>query len=170
VPAHQDVNNFAQAIRAIGEPIAGLASDQISMARLLTQLFEVTEQFEMKTQPQLLLLQKTMVVVEGVARTLNSNLNMWKSAEPFVRNWIERTLGPLGKLQEAGDSVRALARLALQIPTLLDEGHKAMQTLATQQQSARDPKPGTLAAMAPWQLAAIVFSSIVLATLVVQLI
>ncbi len=168
VPQTQDVNNFAQALRAIGEPILGLQADQISMARLLTQLFEVTEQFDMQTQPQLLLLQKTMVVVEGVARTLNPNLNMWKTAEPFVRAWIERTLGPFGKLEEASESVKALARLALQLPTLLDEGHKAMQTLAAQQEEAAQPKPGTLAAMAPWQLAALVFSSVVLAAMVAQ--
>jgi ubiquinone biosynthesis protein len=168
VPQTQDVNNFAQALRAIGEPILGLQADQISMARLLTQLFEVTEQFDMQTQPQLLLLQKTMVVVEGVARTLNPNLNMWKTAEPFVRSWIERTLGPIGKLEEASESVKALARLALQLPTLLDEGHKAMQTLAAQQEAAVQPKAGTLAAMAPWQLAALVFSSVVLAAMVAQ--
>jgi ubiquinone biosynthesis protein len=97
--AHQDVQNFAQALRAIGEPIMDLPADQISMARLLTQLFEVTEQFDMQTQPQLLLLQKTMVVVEGVARTLNPNLNMWKTAEPVVQAWIERKLGPMGKME-----------------------------------------------------------------------
>jgi ubiquinone biosynthesis protein len=138
VPATQDVNNFAQALRAIGEPILGLKADQISMARLLTQLFEVTEQFDMQTQPQLLLLQKTMVVVEGVARTLNPDLNMWKTAEPIVRAWIERTLGPIGKLEEASESVKALARMALQLPTLLDQGHKAMQTLAAQQSVGDD--------------------------------
>lgn len=138
VPATQDVNNFAQALRAIGEPILGLKADQISMGRLLTQLFEVTEQFDMKAQPQLLLLQKTMVVVEGVARTLNPNLNMWKTAEPIVSAWIERTLGPIGKLEEASESVKALARMALQLPTLLDEGHKAMQTLAAQNQTEED--------------------------------
>ncbi len=169
VPQTQDVNNFAQALRAIGEPILGLQADQISMARLLTQLFEVTEQFEMRTQPQLLLLQKTMVVVEGVARTLNPNLNMWKTAEPVVRAWIERTLGPLGKLEEAGESVKALARLALQLPTLLDEGHKAMQTLAAQQEAGVQPKADTVGAMKPWALAALVFSSIVLALMVGQL-
>ena len=169
VPRTQDVNNFAQALRSIGEPILGLQADQISMARLLTQLFEVTEQFEMQTQPQLLLLQKTMVVVEGVARTLNPNLNMWKTAEPFVRSWIERTLGPLGKLEEAGESVKALARMALQLPTLLDEGHRAMQTLAAQQDVAAETKAKTIGAMQPWQLAALVFSSIVLALMVGQL-
>jgi ubiquinone biosynthesis protein len=137
VPESQDVNNFAQALRAIGEPILGLQADQISMARLLTQLFEVTEQFDMQTQPQLLLLQKTMVVVEGVARTLNPNLNMWKTAEPIVRAWIERTLGPVGKLEEAGESVKALGRLALQFPELLEEGRKALRTLAAQAKEAK---------------------------------
>jgi ubiquinone biosynthesis protein len=169
VPQTQDVNNFAQALRAIGEPILGLQADQISMARLLTQLFDVTEQFEMQTQPQLLLLQKTMVVVEGVARTLNPNLNMWKTAEPFVRAWIERTLGPIGKLEEASESVKALARMALQLPKLLDEGHKAMQTLAAQQDAAAETKAKSVGAMQPWQLAALVFSSIVLALMVGQL-
>ena len=128
-----------------------LHADQISMARLLTQLFEVTEQFDMQTQPQLLLLQKTMVVVEGVARTLNPNLNMWKTAEPVVRAWIERTLGPIGKLEEAGESVKALARMALQLPTLLEEAHKAMQTLAAQNEAASGSRnlARCCAAMAP---------------------
>ncbi len=169
VPAHQDVNNFAQALRAIGEPIIGLPADQISMARLLTQLFEVTEQFDMQTQPQLLLLQKTMVVVEGVARTLNPNLNMWKTAEPVVRAWIERTLGPIGKLEEAGESIKGLARLALQLPELLEQSHRAMQVMAAAQAVDEARKPDTLAGMAPWQLAAIVFGSIVLGTMLVQL-
>jgi ubiquinone biosynthesis protein len=130
VPQTQDVNNFAQALRAIGEPILDLPADQISMGRLLTQLFEVTEQFDMQAQPQLLLLQKTMVVVEGVARTLNPNLNMWVTAEPVVRAWIERTLGPIGKLEEAGESVKAMGRLALQFPQLVEEARKALQTLS----------------------------------------
>jgi ubiquinone biosynthesis protein len=104
-----------------------------------------------------------------VARTLNPNLNMWKTAEPFVRGWIERTLGPLGKLEEAGESVKALARMALQLPTLLDEGHRAMQTLAAQQDAAAETKAKTIAAMQPWALAALVFSSIMLALMVGQL-
>jgi ubiquinone biosynthesis protein len=137
VPATQDVRNFAQAIRAIGEPIMDLPADQISMARLLTQLFEVTDQFDMQTQPQLLLLQKTMVVVEGVARTLNPNLNMWVTAEPVVRGWIERHLGPLGKLEEAGESAKSLARLALKLPPMLEEAGKASSMLSSM---ARDGK------------------------------
>jgi ubiquinone biosynthesis protein len=78
----------------------------------------------------LLLLQKTMVVVEGVARTLNPNLNMWVTAEPVVRAWIERTLGPIGKLEEAGESIKAMGRLALQFPQLVEEARKAFQTLS----------------------------------------
>jgi ubiquinone biosynthesis protein len=130
VPDTQDVLTFAQALRAIGEPIMDLPADKISMARLLTQLFEVTEQFHMVTQPQLLLLQKTMVVVEGVARTLNPSLNMWKTAEPVVRTWIERHLGPIGKIEQAGDSLLSVGRAALNLPEMLDEAHKATRLLA----------------------------------------
>jgi ubiquinone biosynthesis protein len=130
VPTRHKVDDFAQAIRAIGEPILGLPADQISMARLLTQLFEVTEQFDMQTQPQLLLLQKTMVVVEGVARTLNPNLNMWKTAEPVVTEWLTRKLGPLGKLEQAGSSARALLNAGLKLPEILQEGEKAVKALS----------------------------------------
>jgi ubiquinone biosynthesis protein len=121
VPRDQDVADFAQALRAIGEPIMGLAAHEISMARLLTQLFEVTGQFNMVTQPQLLLLQKTMVVVEGVARTLNPELNMWVTAEPVVRSWIERKLGPIGKLEGALQSAASLGRLASMLPDVVTE-------------------------------------------------
>ncbi len=102
VPASHSVEDFAQAIRAIGEPIHQRRADEISMAKLLTLLFEITELFDMKTRPELVMLQKTMVVVEGVGRTLDPKLDMWKTAEPVVRGWIERHLGPVGKLQDAG--------------------------------------------------------------------
>ncbi|WP_428699256.1 2-polyprenylphenol 6-hydroxylase [Stappia sp.] len=120
VPADQDVDVFAQAIRAIGEPIHGHDASEISMARLLTQLLEVTELFNMRTQTQLIMLQKTMVVVEGVARTLNPHLDMWHTAEPVVRGWIERNLGPAGRLQDAATGLAALGRLAADLPLLAD--------------------------------------------------
>lgn len=120
VPAHQDVDMFAQAIRAIGEPIHGHDASEISMARLLTQLFEVTELFEMRTQTQLIMLQKTMVVVEGVARSLNPNLDMWRTAEPVVGSWITENLGPVGKFRDAGDALSALARVANDMPLFAD--------------------------------------------------
>ena len=101
VPRHHSVEAFAQAIRAIGEPIHDRTAEDISMAKLLTLLFEVTGLFDMRTRPELLLLQKTMVVVEGVARTLDPKLNMWTTAEPVVREWIERNLGPAGRIEDA---------------------------------------------------------------------
>ena len=104
--AHHSVESFAQAIRAIGEPIHNRAADEISMAKLLTLLFEVTGLFDMRTRPELLLLQKTMVVVEGVARTLDPKLNMWTVAEPVVREWIERHLGAAGTIEDAADGAR----------------------------------------------------------------
>ena len=131
VPPSEDVETFAQALRAIGEPIMGLPADQISMSRLLTQLFEVTEQFNMQTQPQLLLLQKTMVVTEGVARTLNPDLNIWKSGEPVVKGWLERKLGPLGKIEQALGATRTLSGLALRVPKLVNEAHDFHQKLDT---------------------------------------
>jgi ubiquinone biosynthesis protein len=130
IPDTQDVSTFAQALRAIGEPIMGLPAEQISMARLLTQLFEVTEQFQMQTQPQLLLLQKTMVVTEGVARTLNPNLNIWSAGEPVVRYWIERKLGPLGKIEQATGSVGSLLRLGLKLPDIIDDAHRMSRKLS----------------------------------------
>jgi ubiquinone biosynthesis protein len=121
VPRDQNPNDFAQALRAIGEPILDLSAQEISMARLLTQLFEVTGQFNMVAQPQLLLLQKTMVVVEGVARMLNPELNMWKTAEPVVRTWIERKLGIVGKIEEVANGAGAVGRLALMFPDVVNE-------------------------------------------------
>jgi ubiquinone biosynthesis protein len=116
VPRKHDVASFAQAIRAIGEPIHGQSADTISMAKLLTLLFEVTQVFDMETRPELLLLQKTMVVVEGVARTLDPAFNMWKTSEPVVASWIAGNLGPRGMIEDAGDGLRALASLARQAP------------------------------------------------------
>ena len=110
VPSHHSVDDFAQAIRAIGEPIHNRAADEISMAKLLTLLFEVTGLFDMRTRPELLLLQKTMVVVEGVARSLDPKLDMWKTAEPVVREWIERHLGPVGRVEGAAEGAMEIGR------------------------------------------------------------
>src|SRR3974390_2755824 len=100
VPPQHSVDDFAQAIRAIGEPIHNRTAENISMAKLLTLLFEVTGLFDMRTRPELILLQKTMVVVEGVARALDPRLDMWTTADPVVREWIGRNLGPVGGVEE----------------------------------------------------------------------
>jgi ubiquinone biosynthesis protein len=116
VPLKHDVAGFAQAIRAIGEPIHGQSAQTISMAKLLTLLFEVTRVFDMETRPELLLLQKTMVVVEGVARTLDPAFNMWKTAEPVVSAWIADNLGPRGMIRDVGEGVSAIIHLSRQLP------------------------------------------------------
>ena len=90
------------------------------MARLLTLLFEVTELFDMQTRPELLLVQKTMVVVEGVARSLDPEFDMWSASEPVVREWIERYLGAAGQLELAAEGVGALGRLVGELPRLAE--------------------------------------------------
>jgi ubiquinone biosynthesis protein len=119
VPAHHSVESFAQAIRAIGEPIHNRTAEEISMAKLLMLLFEVTALFDMRTRPELLLLQKTMVVVEGVARSLDPRLDMWRVADPVVREWIERHLGPVGRLEDVTEGTLELGRFFGEVPALL---------------------------------------------------
>ena len=116
VPPDQDVEAFAQAIRAVGEPIHGQTADEVSMARVLTLLFEITDLFQMRTQPQLILLQKTMVVVEGVCRKIDPHFDMWTSAEPVVRDWVVKNLGPIGYAKDARDGLVALRTLVREAP------------------------------------------------------
>ena len=119
VPPHHSVESFAQAIRAIGEPIHNRTASEISMAKLLTLLFEVTGLFDMKTRPELLLLQKTMVVVEGVARSFDPNLDMWATAAPVVREWVERHLGPAGRLEDMAQGAGEVGKFLGGVPGLL---------------------------------------------------
>jgi ubiquinone biosynthesis protein len=120
VPARHRVEDFAQAIRAIGEPIHSRTADQISMAKLLTLLFEITALFDMATRIELVLLQKTMVVVEGVARKLDPRLNMWATAEPVVGSWIAENLGPRGKIEDIARNLSVLAKVAGDAPLRLE--------------------------------------------------
>jgi ubiquinone biosynthesis protein len=129
VPRVHRIEDFAQAIRAIGEPIHSRTADQISMAKLLTLLFEITGLFDMKTRIELVLLQKTMVVVEGVARTLDPKLDVWTTAEPVVGAWIEQNLGPLGKMQDAGRAATTLARFAANLPAVLLRGENIVNQI-----------------------------------------
>jgi ubiquinone biosynthesis protein len=130
VPKFHRVEDFAQSIRAIGEPIRARTAEQISMAKLLTLLFENTALFDMRTRPELVLLQKTMVVVEGVARTLDPKLDMWSTAAPVVKSWVEDNLGPLGKLQDAGRTMAVLGRAAAGLPELLMRAESIAARLA----------------------------------------
>jgi ubiquinone biosynthesis protein len=118
VPARHNVHDFAQAIRAVGEPIHNRPADEISMARVLGLLFEITAIFDMETRTELVMLQKTMVVVEGVARNLDPHLDMWTISEPVVREWIERNLGPVGKIEDVGRGVSILAGMVTRLPEI----------------------------------------------------
>jgi ubiquinone biosynthesis protein len=129
VPPHHSVENFAQAIRAIGEPIHNRVAEDISMAKLFALLFEVTGLFDMRTRPELLLLQKTMVVVEGVARKLDPKLDMWTVAEPVVREWIERNLGPVGRIEDAAEGAVEVGRFLGGVPGLLSRGAVLVEQL-----------------------------------------
>jgi ubiquinone biosynthesis protein len=129
VPAHHSVEDFAQAIRAIGEPIHNRRASEISMARLLTLLFEITALFDMATRPELVMLQKTMVVVEGVARGLDPQLDIWAASEPVARDWIERHLGPIGRAEEVGRGVLTLARVVADLPEMAQRTERLLAKL-----------------------------------------
>ena len=121
VPENQNVQEFSQALRSVGEPIFGMEASDISMAKLLARLFEVTEQFGMETRTELLLLQRTMVVVEGVSRSLDPNINMWETARPVVEKYIAATLGPKAILKDVLKIAHALRKLAPNLPMLLED-------------------------------------------------
>jgi ubiquinone biosynthesis protein len=120
VPVHQDQEAFQQACRAIGEPILDLSLNEISIGRLLGQLLTVAEQFEMEQQPQLILLQKTMAVSEGVGRALNPTVNIWQVAQPLVETWIRENLGPEAQLRHAVGEGVAMLRVLPGLVTRLE--------------------------------------------------
>jgi ubiquinone biosynthesis protein len=117
VPPHHNVQEFATALRAAGEPIRGLPVKDISVGRMLESLFSITRDFDMPTQPHLLLLQKTMVMNEGVATQLDPDINMWETAEPFLREWMRSELGPEAYY---ADRVIELVRAFKKIPELIN--------------------------------------------------
>ena len=116
VPSHYSVDAFATALRAVGEPIFGRDSDTVDMSRVLQQLFDVTEVFDMHLRPELVMLQRTMVVAEGVARALDPGINMWTAADPVVRGYITGRVGPKALAKNARRSARAAVRLAEKFP------------------------------------------------------
>ncbi|MEO0914011.1 MAG: AarF/UbiB family protein, partial [Pseudomonadota bacterium] len=121
VPADRDIDAFAQALRSVGEPIFGQDARRISMAKLLAHLFDVTERFGMETRTELILLQRTMVVVEGVARSLNPAMNMWETAKPVVEAYIRDNLGPRAVLQDLAQTVRVLSRFGPLLPGMAED-------------------------------------------------
>ena len=121
VPADRDVDEFAQALRSVGEPIFGMEASRISMGRLLNQLFEVTRRFGMETRTELILLQRTMVVVEGVSRSLNPHINIWEVAQPIVTEYIAKNVGPKALLRDLTKTARILANFGPKLPILMED-------------------------------------------------
>ncbi len=120
VPSDRDIDEFARALRSVGEPIFGMDATRISMARLLAYLFEVTERFGMETRTELILLQRTMVVVEGVARYLNPHINIWEVSRPMVETYIADNIGPKAFLRDLVKTGHVLSRFGPKLPQLVE--------------------------------------------------
>ena len=133
VPKEVPIDDLAQALRSIGEPIFGQTVKDISGGKLLKQLFDVTEKFNMQTQPQLLMLQKTMVVVEGVARKLNPNTNIWTTSKPVLENWLKETKDPMTTLNETIQSTSEVIKRLPEFPEIMDKANQALTYLASGQ-------------------------------------
>ena len=127
VPRDRDVDLFAQALRSVGEPIFGMDASRISMGRLLSYLFEVTERFGMETRTELILLQRTMVVVEGVARTLNPHMNIWSAARPEVERYIRTNLGPQAFARDLWRAAQVISRFGPHLPEALEGALRAQR-------------------------------------------
>ena len=147
VPGHHSVESFAQAIRAIGEPIHDRTAEDISMARLLTLLFEVTGLFDMRARPELIMLQKTMVVIEGVGRSLDPRLDMWTTSEPVVREWMMRNIGPAGQLEAAVRGVGEAGGMLGRLPALLQRVVRITEQLDAATRGGLSLAPETIAAL-----------------------
>ncbi len=130
VPKDVSKDDFAQALRSIGEPIFGQSAKNISGSKLLSQLFEVTEKFNMQTQIQLLLLQKTMVVVEGVARKLDPNANIWNVSKPILENWLRNIKDPINKVEEIVDEASEVFKRLPNLPIIMDKANDVMTLMA----------------------------------------
>jgi len=150
VPRYHSVEAFAQALRAVGEKIHGRNAAEISMAELLSLLFEITGLFDMATRTELVLLQKTLVVVEGVSRSLDPSFNMWTTAEPVIRDWIERHLGPVGRIEALARDAGAILQSARRLPELTERAERLLIALET----PRDRPPARAPLMLPLTIAA----------------
>ncbi|HVW93747.1 MAG TPA: 2-polyprenylphenol 6-hydroxylase [Devosia sp.] len=139
VPRTQSVEDFALALRAIGEPLHGRRASDISMARVLGQLFATTELFQMQTRPELILLQKNMVLVEGVARLLDPELDIWTVAEPVVGDWIRREEGPLGKIEDLRDGLATANEMFGRLPGIVARTEAMLADYERQRMAPRRP-------------------------------
>lgn len=142
VPADKSVGDFAQALRSVGEPIHGKSAADVSMGRLLLQLLDFTHTFGMHLRPELVLLQKTMVQVEGVARAIDPEHDIWAAAEPIVKDWITQNLGPAGAARLVAQNVKEVADRLKRLPELMDQFEAQL--------NKPDPGPLPRERFAPW--------------------
>ena len=171
VPPHHPIETFAQALRAIGEPIFGRSARDVSIARLLGQLFETTRRFDMQAQPQLVLLQKTMVVVEGVCRGLDPDFDIWEAARPVAEKWVATNIGPEAAFSRAGETFGALGKLAQDLPQLVKNAEEFSQMVA---EGGVRLHPETARAIAaeqerqsrPWRLAVVLLAALIAVALI----
>ncbi len=136
VPADKSRAAFTQAVRAIAEPIFDKPMNEISIAKLLGLLFQITETFEMETQPQLLLLQKTMLVTEGVGRKLNPEVNMWELSRPLIEEWMRRHRGPEARIV---DGVRSMIETAERAPRIVENLERALEVYLAKADAPQQP-------------------------------
>ena len=144
VPADQSVGEFAQALRSVGEPIHGKRAEEVSMGRLLLQLLDYTHTFGMHLRPELVLLQKTMVQVEGVARGIDPAHDIWAAAEPIVAGWVGREFGPSGAARLTARNVREVSDRLKRLPLVMDKLEAALE------RGAQAPAAPPRERFAPW--------------------
>ena len=145
VPKKHSVDAFAQALRAVGEPLFGLSADKVDMSRVLQQLFDVTALFDMHLRPELVLLQRTMVTVEGVARALDPEINMWKAATPIVRSAIADAIGPKRQLERLREATEKALDIAPHLPHYVELIASASERLSKERATADGEASGDLA-------------------------
>src|SRR3569833_381931 len=155
VPKHQSVDDFALALRSIGEPLHGRSATDISMAKVLGQLFATTELFEMQTRPELVLLQKSMVLVEGVSRGLDPELDIWTVAEPVVGDFVRREAGPLGRLEDMRDNFSVAVDTVSKLPGLIRRAEAALDDYDAEKRSPQRRGTRRLLVAAFWVLVVI---------------
>lgn len=143
VPADKSVGDFAQALRSVGEPIHGKNAEEVSMARLLLQLLDFTHTFGMEMRPELILLQKTMVQVEGVARTIDPGHDIWTAAEPIVGEWVRTQFGPAGAAKLVTETVREVSDRLKRLPVVMDKLEASLE-------ASKEPAILPRERFAPW--------------------
>jgi ubiquinone biosynthesis protein len=157
VPRDHSVEEFAQALRSVGEPIFGKDASNLAMSRVLLQLFDITREFGMHLRPELILLQKTMVQVEGVARSIDPSHDIWQAAKPVVDRWTRREFGPEGIKRIALETLKEAGRRLHRLPATLDRLDAALS------ETARAAEPPRSANRAGWFIAGVISAAVLAA-------